>query len=54
MECEEIKEMILELQDCEDLNSWEYDFINDLANKDSYWLSDNQEEKLKQIYEKYA
>ena len=53
MEETEIKDMVLELLDNVELNDWEYDFINDLADKESFWLTNTQEEKLKDIYDKY-
>jgi len=48
----ELKEMILELLDCGELNSWESDFINDLADIEGS-LSEKQKEKLIEIYNEY-
>lgn len=42
--------MILELLDCDTLNSWEYDFVNNLADSETQFFSNAQEEKLKEIF----
>lgn len=45
--------MILELLDCDTLNSWEYDFVNNLADSETQFFSNAQEEKLKEIFYKH-
>ena len=50
MDEDEIRIMLIELLDCENLNSWEYDFVNDLSVRESFWLTDAQEVTLTRIY----
>ncbi len=48
---EPIDEMISELLDCGELSTWEYDFINDMTEKDSF--TESQEFKIVEIHKQY-
>jgi len=51
-EFEYYNNMVLELLDCKELNSWEYDFINNVSDNE-FCYSQRQKEKIYDIYINY-